>query len=281
LEYLKKRGVQYTVVPSSKEGLLDVNTIESYLRPETRLLCFTHASNVLGTILPVKEIGELAHRNNLLFMVDSAQTAGVIPIDVDDMNIDFLAFTGHKGLLGPPGTGGYYLREGLDLNPLIYGGTGTNSAMQKQPGIWPEAMESGTRNVPGIAALGAGVDYILKEGINKIRQHELDLITLLMELIKKLAGVEILGVQSPKLRTGLVSCTFLDVSPDSICAQLDRNYGIITRSGLHCAPFAHSTAGTMQNGALRISPGPFNTEAELGTLYKALADILGGENKIG
>lgn len=274
LESLKQHGVEYSVVPCAKDGTLDVNTLRTYLKAETKLLCFTHASNVLGTILPLKQIGQFARENNLLFMVDSAQTAGIIPIDVQEMNIDFLAFTGHKALLGPPGTGGYYLREGLSIKPLIYGGTGIHSAALEQPKVWPEGMESGTRNVPGIAALGAGVEYILNEGINKLRQHELDLTKLLIELLKKIEGVEILGPQMPEKRTGLVACTFSGLSPDNICSQLDRQYGIVTRSGLHCAPFAHKTAGTEKDGALRISLGIFNTTDEIKTLYQALAEIL-------
>lgn len=274
LEYLKSHGVEYSVVPCAPDGILDINVLKTYLQPATKMLCFTHASNVLGTILPLKEIGNFAREHKLLFVVDSAQTAGVIPIDVQEMNIDFLAFTGHKSLLGPPGTGGYYLREGLSLRPLIYGGTGLHSAKLEQPQVWPEGMESGTRNTPGIAALGAGVEYILQEGIMKIRRHELNLTNLLIRQLEEFEGVKILGPKNPEQRTGLVSCTFPGISPDSICACLDRNYGIITRSGLHCAPLAHQTAGTEREGALRISLGVFNSEEDIKSLCRALHEIV-------
>jgi cysteine desulfurase family protein len=277
LESLKSCGVAYTVAPCTREGVLDVDGLEQYLRKQTKLLMFTHASNVLGTILPLKEIGEFARRRHLLLGVDAAQTAGTIPLDVEDMKIDFLAFTGHKSLFGPPGTGGFYLREGLKLAPLLYGGTGTNSASLDQPSVWPEGMESGTRNVPGIAALGAGIDFILNEGLEKIRRHEVGLIIRLQELLATLPQVEILGPREAELRTGLLSCTFGGISPDYVSAQLDRKYGIITRSGLHCAPLAHQTAGTLKQGALRISPGVFNTSADMEVLYLALKEILAGE----
>lgn len=276
LEYLKSRGVEYSVVPCYKDGTLEINDLKAYLRPATKMLCFTHASNVLGTILPLKEIGNFAREQELLFMVDSAQTAGVISIDVQEMNIDFLAFTGHKSLFGPPGTGGFYLREGLSLRPLIYGGTGLHSAKLEQPQVWPEGLESGTRNTPGIAALGAGVEYILQEGAQKIRRHELNLTALLIGLLKEFEGAKILGPVNPELRTGLVSCTFPGISPDIICTRLDRNYGIITRSGLHCSPLAHQTAGTEREGALRISPGAFNTEEDIKILCRALHEIIEG-----
>jgi cysteine desulfurase family protein len=277
LEYLKSRGVSYSVVPSSPEGELDLQVCEQYIKPKTKLMCFTHASNVLGTILPVRELGRFARKHELLFMVDAAQSAGVIPIDVEEMNIDLLAFTGHKGLLGPPGTGGLFVREGIVLRPLIYGGTGTHSASLSQPELWPEGLESGTRNVPGLAGLNAGVEYILARGIASLRRHELELMNLLLSGLESIPGIRILGPREPEKRVGLVSCVFSCHSADKIASLLDRKYGIITRAGLHCAPLAHKTAGTDTQGALRISLGIYHTEEDIKTLLAALEELLRGE----
>ena len=277
LEYLKSRGINYSVVPCSPEGELDLRLCKQFIKPETKLLCFTHASNVLGAILPVHELGRLAREHQLLFMVDAAQSAGIIPLDVEEMNIDLLAFTGHKGLLGPPGTGGLFVREGIVLRPLIYGGTGTHSASLSQPELWPEGLESGTRNVPGLAGLNAGVEYLLARGIASLRRHELELMNLLLAGLASIPGIKILGPREPEKRVGLVSCVFSHHSADKISFLLDRNYDIITRAGLHCAPLAHKTAGTEKQGALRISLGIYHTEEDIKALLAALQEILGGE----
>lgn len=276
LEYLKTRGITYTAVPCSREGHLDVSVAASYVQPNTRLFCFTHASNVLGSILPIAELGLLAKKHHCLFMVDAAQTAGVIPIDVEDMQIDFLAFTGHKSLMGPQGIGGFYARPGLKLDPLIYGGTGLHSLTMKQPDIWPEGMESGTRNIPGIAALGAAVEFILNEGLSTIRNHELHLMTILLEGLLAIPEIQILGPHDPNLRVGLVSCIFRNRTPDDISLELDHRFDIVTRSGLHCAPFAHQTANTIDQGALRISLNYFQSDEDIRVLLDALKTVVGG-----
>jgi len=276
LEYLRERGVSYTVVPCSREGILDPADVESYIQPNTKLLCFTHASNVLGSILPIIELGQVAKRHQCLFMVDAAQSGGVLPIQVEEQQIDFLAFTGHKGLMGPQGVGGFYAKPGIELHSLIYGGTGIHSQELKQPGIWPEGMESGTRNIPGIAALGAGIEFILDEGLEKIRQHEVNLMTMLLAGLRKLPEVRILGPQNPNRRVGLVSCMFDRHSPEAVSLELDRRYDIVTRAGLHCAPLAHKTAGTLKTGALRFSLSYFQTEEDIQSLLAALASVIGG-----
>lgn len=281
LEHLKAGGISYTVIPCAPEGILNVSSLEEYRTQKTRMLCFTHASNVLGTIMPIRELGRYAREHELLFMVDAAQSAGVLPIDVQDMNIDFLAFTGHKGLLGPAGTGGFYVRKGLSLRPLLYGGTGIHSARLAQPEVWPEGLESGTRNVAGLAALRAGVEFILEQGLEQIRRHELDLIKNLLKGLETLPGAEILGPRTAERRVGLVACNFAGFSADGLAHILDRDYGIITRSGLHCAPLAHQTAGTLKKGALRISPGFFNTGEDIEKLISALLKILKGATSHG
>lgn len=275
LEYLKTKGVEYTIVPCSQEGFLNISELERYRRPQTRLVCWTHASNVLGSIQPLVEIGKYTRQYGLIFLVDSAQTAGVIPIDVEEMNIDFLAFTGHKALLGPQGTGGYFARSSLNLRPLILGGTGLHSANLAQPTAWPEGMESGTQNIPGLAALRAGIELILAQGIESIRQKEVRLLEVLITGLLELPGLEILGPLESTKRVGLVSVNFQDHSTDEVASRLDNEYGIVTRSGLHCCPLAHQTAGTEQKGALRISLGPFHIDEDVRLLLKALKEILG------
>lgn len=276
LEYLKAKGVSYTAVPCSHDGLLTIDDVEACIQQNTRLFCFTHASNVLGRILPIAELGQVAKKHNCLFMVDAAQSAGVIPIHVDTMQIDFLAFTGHKSLMGPQGVGGFYTRPGLKINPLIFGGTGLHSLTLEQPDTWPEGMESGTRNTPGIAALGSSVDFILNEGLDKIRKHELDLMSLLLEGLRAIPEIRILGPDDPKLRVGLVSCIFNHFTPDEVALELDHRFDIVTRSGLHCAPLAHRTAGTIDQGALRISLNYFQNDDDIRGLLDALKAIVGG-----
>ena len=277
LEHLKTRGVWYSIVPCTKEGFFEVAQLEKYRLPETKMLCCTHASNVLGSIQSLAELGKYCREHNLIFLVDSAQTAGIIPIDAETMNIDFLAFTGHKGLLGPQGTGGYFSRSNLELRPLLYGGTGLHSASLDQPQEWPEGMESGTQNIPGLAALRAGIEYILEQGQESIRTKELHLMEILLTGLRCLPGIEILGPKEPAKRVGLASLHFPHHSADKIASRLDREYGIITRSGLHCSPLAHQAAGTEQCGALRISLGPFNTAEDVQVLLNALSTILGEE----
>lgn len=275
LEFLQEKGITYTTVPCSCQGELDVTMVEPYLQPNTKLLCVTHASNVLGSILPLAQLGQLAKQHSCLFMVDSAQTAGIIPLNVEELQIDFLAFTGHKSLMGPQGVGGFYAKSGIELQSLIYGGTGIQSLERQQPDIWPEGMESGTRNVPGIAALGAGVEYILQEGLNKIRAHEVKLMEILLEGLKNLSGIQILGHRDPISRIGLVSCVFQSHTPEEVSWELDQRYNIVTRAGLHCAPLAHQTAGTIDQGALRISLNYFQSEEDIHTLLTALESVLG------
>lgn len=278
IEYLKTIGIKYTIAPCNQQGHFDLAVLNTCLHPETKLLCFTHASNVLGSIMPLAELGSYARKHNLIFMVDAAQSAGILPLDVENMNIDFLAFTGHKSLLGPQGTGGYYASERLRIKPLIYGGTGIHSALLTQPESFPEGMESGTRNIAGLAALRAGIEYLQKQDIAKIRAAEIELMTYLLEGLRNIPGMEILGPLNPAERVGLVTFNIAGYSADELCLLLDRNYNIITRSGLHCAPLAHQTAGTLERGALRVSLGVFNTKEDLDNLLGALRDIVKGRS---
>lgn len=270
---LSQKGVEWTRVVCDSQGGLDPEQIKNAIKSNTRMICMSHASNLTGTIMPIAEVGIIARDHGIVFMVDSAQTAGVLEIDVVKQNIDLLAFTGHKGLLGPQGTGGLYVRPGLVIEPLIYGGTGSRSESLQQPDFMPDHLESGTPNTPGIAGLGAGVQYILSAGLDQIRRHELNLTTQLLQGLAKIDRVNIYGVSDPDQRTAVVAFNLEGMDCGEVSMRLDREYGIITRSGLHCAPLAHQTLGTLEQGASRLSPGFFNNEAQIERVIEAIADI--------
>ncbi len=231
------------------------------------------ASNVTGTIQPIVEIGQICREHGILFLVDSAQSAGVLPIDVQRQSIDILAFTGHKGLLGPQGTGGIYVRPGIEVKPLKEGGTGSQSHDTKQSQYMPDCLESGTLNTPGIIGLGAGVSFVLEQGIDRIRLHEQKLTEILWENIKKITGVKMYGPASVKDRTAVLSFTMGEMDSAQASFLLEKEFGIVTRAGLHCTPLAHRTIGTLQQGTCRLSPGFFNTEREMEVVIRAIATL--------
>lgn len=275
LEKLRSQGVEITKLPTSvKEGLLPFQ-VEEAIQKNTKLVVLSHASNVIGVIQPISDIGKITREKGVLFMVDSAQTAGSIPIDVQAMGIDFLVFAGHKGLLGPQGTGGLYIREDLQLDTLKEGGTGANSEDPYQPEESPERYESGTLNTPGIAGLGAGIEFICREGIDKIRQKEKELTQQLMTGLAGIPGVAIYGPDSTVERVPVVSINIEGKEPSEVAYLLDKLYGIATRPGLHCAPDAHRSLGTFKQGTVRISMGYFNTNQEVECCIEAIAKIAG------
>jgi cysteine desulfurase family protein len=274
LKALERRGVAVTAVPCARDGSLDPAEVESAIRPSTRLIALLHASNVLGTILPVEEIGARAHRHGIPLLVDAAQTAGAYPIDMQAMNIDLLAFPGHKGLFGPHGTGGLVVRPSIVLETWVEGGSGTESAPETMPETLPLRLEAGTQNAAGIAGLLAGVRFVLEQGAEKIHAHEMALTTVLMDLLRDAPGLTLLGPADPAQRTAVVSVTIEGYVPDQLAMVLDQVYDIATRAGLHCAPQAHRTAGTLEVGALRFSPGYFNTADEIREAADALLSIL-------
>ncbi|MDI6794564.1 MAG: aminotransferase class V-fold PLP-dependent enzyme [bacterium] len=274
LRFLEKEiGIETTAIPCSKEGHLDPGKLESAIRPNTRLIVIVHASNVTGAIMPVAQIGRLANDHNIPFMVDAAQTAGVYPIDVEEMKIDLLAFTGHKGMLGPQGTGGLYIREGLILKPLLQGGTGSKSEEEDQPAFTPDRYESGTHNTPGLAGLGAGVRFILKEGIDKIREKEKRLLARLLSGLEGMEQVKIYGPKDPNRQTALVSINIEGIDSSTVGYILSENFKIMTRVGLHCAPSAHRTIGTFPGGTVRFSLGYFNTEDQIDYTINSIQGI--------
>ena len=274
LKALERRGVQVTAVPCAPDGTLNPDEVAAALRPDTRLVAMLHASNVLGTILPIAEVGQIAHRHGLPFLVDAAQTAGAYPIDMEAMHIDLLVFAGHKGLYGPHGTGGLVVRPGIELETWIEGGSGILSRPEVMPAELPARLEAGTQNAAGIAGLGAGARFVLEQGVEQIRAHEMEMTELLMQNLRALPGSNILGPGDTAQRTAVVSITVENYFPGQLAAVLDKGFDVATRAGLHCAPQAHCVAGTLEYGALRFSPGYFTTTDEIQYAVDALQQTL-------
>lgn len=275
LVQMKGSGADFDRIPCTETGELIINKAEKLLRPQTRAVIMTHGSNVCGTIMPLKEMGEFCKKHNLFFIVDSAQTAGVIPVDMEECSIDALCFTGHKGLLGPQGTGGLIINDKLAglLVPLISGGTGSISHTEEIPDFLPDRLEPGTQNLPGIAGLHASLKFILETGTDSIRQHELSLTEQFLSEISGMDHIRIIGQKDTKGRTGVVSVQMKDIDNALAAYQLEKEYGILTRVGLHCAPSAHKTLGTFPEGTIRFSFGLYNTPEEVHLAAKALGRL--------
>jgi cysteine desulfurase/selenocysteine lyase len=273
LSGLSAAGVSVTLAEGDGNGLVDPKEIEAKLEPGTRLVVATHASNVTGTVNDVATIGAICRERGVPFLVDAAQTAGCVPIDVERMCVDFLAFSGHKGLLGPQGTGGLYVKEEGRLAPLTRGGTGSLSDREDQPEFLPDRFESGTLNVPGIAGLGEGVAWIMRRGIERIMEHDRRLREAFHSAISHEGRIRAFGAVEAERCTGVISVTLQDVSPSRVGELLESRYGILTRIGLHCAPRAHRTIGTFPEGTVRLSWGPFTREGDVRTAARALVEI--------
>jgi len=273
LKALEETGVEVTIVNCNQEGYLNPDDIKKAIKPNTRLIVITFASNVTGTVMPVEEVGKIAREKGIVFMVDAAQGAGIFDIDVEKMNIDLLAFPGHKALLGPQGTGGLFIREGINLKPLKEGGTGSSSEMITQPDIVPDKYESGTPNTVGIAGLSAGVEFILEKGIHNIRRKEEELTEYMLEGLKEIGNIKIYGPKSAKDRAAVISINIGEMDSGEVSYILDRVYGIATRAGLHCAGLAHRTIGSFNQGTVRFSFGYFNTKEEVDSALDALRNI--------
>jgi len=258
--------------PESAE--VDYQALENAVRDNTKLIVISHASNVLGTVNNLQRIGELAAAEDILFLVDAAQTAGVIPIDVEKMKIDFLAVPGHKSLFGPPGVGALYVRDPETLLPLKEGGTGTNSLSITQPEIMPDYLEAGTLNTSGIIGLRAGVEFIQKEGIKNIHQKEMKLLKKLIEGLTVLPGIKVYGKKEIINRTAVTAFNLEGYSSNQLAFKLQHDYDIQMRGGLHCAPLLHKFLGTNTKGMLRLSPGYYNTEAEVDKFLNIMESII-------
>ena len=255
--------------------------MESLLKPNTKAVAMMHASNVCGTVLPIGEVGEFCRKHGLKFIVDSAQTAGVLDIDMEKMHIDALAFTGHKGLLGPQGIGGFILKEEMIalVDPLLSGGTGSISHTEEIPDFMPDRFEPGTMNLPGIMGLHAGLRWLRETGIGTIRTHELSLTQYFLEGLEPLEKqglLKIIGKRDCRDRTGVVSIQTLTKELSQAAFELDTEYGIMTRVGLHCAPSAHRSLGTFPTGTIRFSFGWWNTREEADKAIDALKEICNG-----
>lgn len=272
LRHLEKtRGIFLTILPTDPTGGIDPDDIPNHLHAKTRLIIINHVSNVTGAMADLGAIG--ARKGGALLLVDTAQSAGVFPLDMEAFGIDFLAFTGHKGLFGPTGTGGFLLRQGLVIPPLTMGGTGSNSELEEQPQRMPDSHEAGTPNTVGIGGLAAGLERIKKTGRETIRRHEARLTRILLEGLSQIQGVTVYGPPPSDTRGAAVSLTMDGKSVADLAFLLDRNYGIMARAGLHCAPAAHRSIGTFPQGTLRLSPGFFNTEGDIRTVLAALDQI--------
>lgn len=279
LTALTERGWlrETTRVPvDAKTGVVDPDDIRRAIQPDTKLIAITHASNVTGSVQPIREIGAIAREREIPFVVDAAQSAGHLPIDLAADPIDLLAAPGHKGLLGPLGTGFLYIRPGLEktLTPLVEGGTGSISEDPRQPDFMPDRFESGSHNAIGIAGLSEGVKWILDQGIERVAAHELDLVRSFLEGVSDVEGLTYFGPQGVRDRTGVFSVRIDGLQPHELSAILETSYGILTRSGLHCAPFAHETIGTLDiGGTTRFSFGPFLVQQDIKYVTDALAEI--------
>lgn len=276
LTQLLDKGITFDTIPCDSTGSIQMDSIEPLIRPNTVALIINHASNVCGTIQPLESIGPICKAHNLQFIVDAAQTAGVIPIDVKACHIDALCFTGHKGLLGPQGIGGIILTKEMaqTLIPLIAGGTGSFSHLETMPTHMPDAFEAGTLNLPGIIGLNEGLSYIESQGMENIHNHELALTQAFLEGLQSIDVVNIIGKQDIQDRTAVVSITIDSMDPASIAYELESTYHIMTRVGLHCAPRAHQTLGTYPEGTVRFSFGYANTHEDMESTLSALHRIL-------
>jgi cysteine desulfurase family protein len=265
--------ITLTRVRADGGGTVDPDDVRRAITRQTRLVALTHASNVLGTVQPVAEVGRVAREHDLLFLVDAAQTAGVIPLDVQEMGIDLLAFPGHKSLLGPTGTGALYVGPRAKVGAWREGGTGGDSSSETQPREFPYFLEGGTPNVLGVAGLAAGVRYVMEKGIESHHAHEVALTERLWRKLDEMGGYEVFGHGDGARRVGTLSFRTQALPAAEVGGILDQAFDIAVRPGLHCAPYVHRALGTFPDGTVRVSPGPFSTEADIDRLVGALAEI--------
>ncbi len=283
LRALEARGVEVIVVAASPEGLFDPDDFGRAVTPGTRLVVLNHASNVVGSLAPAAEVAQVAHAAGALFLLDAAQTAGVIPIDIQSMGIDLLAFTGHKGLQGPPGTGGLVLnlpsgeawRDELlrSIRPLLQGGTGSRSEWERQPDHLPDRLECGTPNGAGLAGLAAGIAWLHERGLESLRRHEVELTRQLIEGLSEIPDVTVYGPREAQERTAVVSFRIAGLRVSEVGKRLDEEYAVLCRVGLHCAPAAHRSLGTFPEGTIRFAPGPLTTLEDIDAALRAVAEL--------
>jgi selenocysteine lyase/cysteine desulfurase len=277
LRRLEKQGVQVDTVTCGSDGSLRMDNFTRTMKTKPRLVVMTNASNIVGTLMPITEVSAVVHDAGALLLVDAAQTGGVTPIDMQAMGIDLLAFTGHKGLLGPPGIGGLVISDGIDaaqIAPLIEGGTGSQSELEVQPDFLPDKFESGTPNLSAVAGLHAGLRWVARQGVGTIRQHERELTQALLSGLSEIPGVNIYGPQNPEKSVAIVSFTAHDKLVSELGLRLDEEHGILSRVGLHCAPSAHKTIGSFPEGTVRLAPGIFTTPKHINDTILAIRKIV-------
>lgn len=276
LRCMEREGVTWECIPTDREGNVRASDVAGMIRKDTKAVIALHASNVCGTIVPVEEIGRICRERGVFFVVDTAQSAGTIPLHMEEACVDFLAFTGHKGLLGPQGVGGFLISDRLDgqMEPLIAGGTGSSSDSLDMPRTLPDKYESGTMNLPGIIGLHAALSYLERTGLETIRRRKLELTGYFLEEVKKLPSVRIAGRQGTEGRVAVVSLDFEGRDNAVTAFRLEQEYGIMTRVGLHCAPMAHRALGTFPQGTVRFAFSAANTEDEIDRCVRALHSIL-------
>ncbi len=272
----RENGVKLTVLGCDGKGRISYEEMEAAIRADTKAVVCTHASNLTGNMTDLERVGAMAKRHGLLFVVDASQTAGVWPIDVEKMQIDVLCFTGHKSLLGPQGTGGMYVREGVHIRPLLSGGSGIDTYNEKHPAEMPTVLEAGTLNGHGIAGLGAALSWIEKTGMDRIRQRELSLMRRFYNGVFRIPGVTVYGDLETEKRAPIVSLNILDYDSSEVSDELSTVYGIVTRPGAHCAPLMHRALGTVEQGAVRFSFSFFNTEEEVDLAADAVRELARG-----
>ena len=277
LTQLTEQGVSFDRIPCGADGTLEVSAMNGLLRENTRAVVMLHASNVCGTLMPIETVGAFCHAHGLRFILDTAQTAGVFPIDMEAMHIDALAFTGHKGLLGPQGIGGFILQPDMVplVQPLIAGGTGSISHEEQMPSFMPDRFEAGTMNLPGIMGLHAALCWLERETIDAVRSHELELTERFLSGALDIPWLRVVGRRDISGRAGVVSLVPENADPALVADALGREYGIMVRVGLHCAPNAHKTLGTFPTGTIRFSFGRWNTPQQVDTALSALRELCG------
>ena len=270
---LEDRGVELTILPADSLGNIRYEDFEQEIRPNTKAIVTTHGSNLTGNLLDIAKIGAIARKLGLIYIVDASQTAGVFHIDVQKMGIDILCFTGHKGLLGPQGTGGLYVRSGLEIRPLLSGGSGVQTYLRSHPPQMPTALEAGTLNGHGIAGLGAAVRHLLEIGTQTVRERERELMMAFYQEVTRIPGITVYGDFTSMDRCAIVSLNVRDYDSGEVSDALSEEYGIATRPGAHCAPLMHKALGTVEQGAVRFSFSHYNTEEEIKIAVSALREL--------
>ena len=275
LRYLENLGlIEISIVDCDVRGNINIEKLKNSFKPNTKLVATIHGSNVAGTVLPINQIGEICKSKNVFYLIDAAQTAGFVPIDMQKDNIDILVFTGHKKLYGPPGIGGLCINDDIEIDTLIHGGTGSKSENETHPEFYPDRLEAGTENTVGVAGLKAGIEYIIEKGIENLRKKQLQLVKYFVNQLQEIDEIIFYGPDRNEERLPLISLNIKNIIPSDLAYKVDNEYEIMVRAGLHCSPLAHKAMGTFPQGTVRFSIGCFNTEREIEYTVDSLKKII-------